>query len=141
MKKNCLFLYLVCCFLTLRLTTNASTIQNYSKFTEAEAILKLVNLHHGFSLQPNKANITKGITGGPTHISPSGKITPPTSTIKLYTEVKKIADDEYQISLIKDWNLVVGGHKIIAIWKYKVTPNRIALLSKQDNQYLVDTMK
>lgn len=85
-----------------------------------------------FPSDPSEVIIKKIPTGGPVGT---------TANVKFSITVEKVNETTYIITLIKDWGFSVNGRYVKSYWKYKVTTGRKVLLSKEDNDYLPNTMK
>lgn len=113
------------------LLTGGCAIQT-TPLTESNAIQQVLKEHPDF---PSKAGETKMVrvpTGGPPGT---------TSMVEYKTTAEKTSDRKYQITLTKDWHLVVNGQKVFSYWKYNVGPDGVTLIESDDRDSLANEMK
>ena len=113
-------------------TVEQTTTATNQKFSEADAISKLIKEHPDFPVKPSEVIIKKLPTGGP-----SGT----TANVMFSTSIENIEKGTYAITLTKDWGITVNGKYAKSYWKYKVTSSSITLTDSIDNDYLPNSMK
>lgn len=100
--------------------------------TESSAIQQVLKEHPDFPSKAGETKIVRLPTGGPAGT---------TSMVELKTTAEKISDGKYQITLTKDWQLVVNGQKVFSYWKYNVGPDGVTLLESDERDSLPNQMK
>ncbi|MCK9859997.1 hypothetical protein [Paenibacillus sp. ATY16] len=63
-----------------------------------------------------------------------------TTILMLTTSVKLIDTETYEVTFIKDWNYIVDDKNVISYWKFRVTPNNVTLLGKDDKDDLLSAI-
>lgn len=125
----CIYFSLIGCRKDIS-TVNKNT--NNNTFGETKAISMVIKNHPDFPSNPSQAIFKKIPTGGPEGTA---------ANVKFTTSVKKVNDTTYEVTLTKDWNLVVNGKIVKSSWKYIVTPNNVELSESADNDDLPIGMK
>ncbi|MDP4144953.1 MAG: hypothetical protein Q8936_10810 [Bacillota bacterium] len=131
MRKILFFVFSIFILISLA-GCNQTSSANNNVLSQDEAITMVIKDHPEFP--SNKVDtLTKKLPIG----GPSGT----TADVKFTTNIEKSSGNAYTVNLIKDWGLTVKGKYIKSYWKYKVTPDKVVLIEKVDNDYLVATMK
>jgi hypothetical protein len=103
-----------------------------STFSQADAISMVVKDNPDFPSNPSETVTKRLPTGGPEGAG---------TNVKYTTSVEKSGQSGYTVTLTKDWGITVDGTYVKSYWEYAVTPSKVTLLKKVDNDYLPNTMK
>jgi PBP1b-binding outer membrane lipoprotein LpoB len=102
-------------------------------FEEKEAVDMVLKDHPDFPNEGEAVNIETQ-TGGP---YPGLKVDG-----ELRTTVEKSTErDKYIVTLTKAWNTKVNDKEAKSVWTYEVTPDKVELISSEENADLVNTIK
>jgi len=105
---------------------------NSKTFNEKSAIAKVIKTHKDFPSNSKDTIIRKLVIGGPKDA---------TTNVKFSTQVEKLKNNHYKITLNKDWGIIINKKYVKSSWKYDVSKTNIVLIESNDNDALPDLMK
>ncbi len=106
---------------------------NPSKFKSTDAIKSVLTEWSDFPDSVGE-EITEEVMAG---ISPIG--TKITAKVKKTTEVRRLSEDHYRVTLLKEWNKRNDGRPVMSWWTYDVTRDGITLIESEDNDDAIHT--
>ncbi|MGM0885303.1 MAG: hypothetical protein ACQEXQ_30230 [Bacillota bacterium] len=127
-KKLVVYMCVLLILITGCFNTHPTQVE-VTSFNEAKAVDMVLKDHPDFP-KPGKIKKIKTRTGGPY----PGTIV----NGELRTMVEQSSGkDVYIITLTKVWKAFVNDIEAKSVWKYKVTPDRVELISSEENDELI----
>jgi hypothetical protein len=100
--------------------------------SEENAIQQVLKEHPDFPAKSGDVKTIRVPTGGEYGAA---------AMVDYKTNAEKTPDGKYQITLTKDWHLVVNGQTVFSYWKYMVGPDGAVLAESDDRDSLPNIMK